>query len=415
MTTPNRMNTSAMPIARAGAAAPATTKQKDQDSSVTVYTPYGGKDEIKLSISIVKRYIAAPTRSGRVCSDDDAVKFILMCKARALNPFEGDAFLVGYDSDGVAKFSLITAHQAFLKRAELHPEYDGMKSGVVIAPGFQCAACDGERIVRTQTTVAVCPICNGAGLIDELEGDIVPHEQDLVGGWCTVFCKNRKVHIHKRIPIGPYRKPFGVWKDNPSGMIVKCAEADGLRSTFPTMLGGLYLREEIELFPDGQAPASSASPPSFLGPVTDVQATTSQPASTGTGTERPTKAQDDDQVPGAEVPPVKASESAPVGSTPQTTPERLVDSPPEAPTGSLEKFFSRTQEEVAGLSGKDLVQAVRDHLQSHGCTEGQLTTWARGAMQAKSDQQWSDMSEGKLRNVLTKFNVIGPNIKAAKG
>ena len=31
------------------------------------------------------------------------------------------------------------------------------------------------------------------------------------------------------------------------GLIVKCAESSALRKAFPTMCGGLYLREEIEL------------------------------------------------------------------------------------------------------------------------------------------------------------------------
>lgn len=65
----------------------------------SVFVPFGSKDEIKLSINIVKRLVAVKTKSGQTCTDDDAMKFIMMCKARALNPFEGDAFLIGYDSN----------------------------------------------------------------------------------------------------------------------------------------------------------------------------------------------------------------------------------------------------------------------------------------------------------------------------
>lgn len=186
----------------------------------SVFVPFGSKDEIKLSINIVKRLVAVKTKSGQTCTDDDAMKFIMMCKARALNPFEGDAFLIGYDSNQGPKFSLITAHQAFLKRAELNQEYDGMESGVIV---------ELEE-----------------GKLKDLEGDFHKPDQKVVGGWAVVYFKHRKFPMRKRVRLSRFQKSFGIWQDDPAGMIVKCAEADALRSSFPTMLGGLYLREEME-------------------------------------------------------------------------------------------------------------------------------------------------------------------------
>lgn len=189
----------------------------DKESS---FVPFGSKDEIKLSINIVKRLVAVKTKSGQTCSDDDAMKFIMMCKARALNPFEGDSFLIGYDTNQGPKFSLVTAHQAFLKRAELNQEYDGMESGVIV---------ELEE-----------------GKLKDLEGDFHKPDQKVVGGWAVIYFKHRKFPMRKRLRLSRFQKAFGVWQDDPAGMIVKCAEADALRSSFPTMLGGLYLREEME-------------------------------------------------------------------------------------------------------------------------------------------------------------------------
>lgn len=406
MTQPSKAPAS-MPLARSTPHA-LQKKKEDSEGAITEYVPFGGKDMIRMSVAGVKRYIAVKTRSGQNCSDDDAVKFIAMCKARALNPFEGDAFLIGYDSKDGAKFSLITAHQAFLKRAELHPEYDGMKSGVVISPGFQCAACDGERVIKTSTTVVVCPICNGAGLIDEIEGDIVPNEQELVGGWCTVFCKNRKVDMHKRIPIGPYRKPFGVWNDNPSGMIVKCAEADGMRSTFPTMLGGLYLREEIEMFPADTA-HQSAPPPSFIGPSGDEPKNITNISSE---TQRPTQAQDDDQVPGAEVPSKTAQEPSGVDTPPPGTPED--EKEPAGQTSAQESAFQNVS--TAGLDEAGLVRKLQETLKAANLTDDQLTAWTHSNPgMAKPNQKWFDLSSTKHRNFLEKWAGIGPKVAAMKG
>jgi len=196
-----------------------------KDVKTMEYVPFGGRDKIKLTVKIIQELIAVPTRSGKTCSERDALRFMMMCQARGLNPFEGDAFLIGYDGTNGPEFSLITAHQAFLKRAEIHPEYDGMKSGIIVL------ADDGL------TTL-------------EHEGDFHLPGADVVGGWATVFFKNRTVPTTRKIRMARFNKGFAQWKADPAGMICKCAEADALRSSFPTMVGGLYLREEMDFSPE---------------------------------------------------------------------------------------------------------------------------------------------------------------------
>jgi len=148
---------------------------------------------------------------------------MMMCRARRLNPFEGDAFLIGYDGREGPQFSLITAHQAFLKRAEVNEHYDGMQSGLIVK--------------------------NQDGAVVEIEGDFYDETQTVLGGWAKVHLKNRTHPVYRRIRLKRFQKNFGVWLDDSAGMIVKCAEADGMRSAFPTVLGGLYLREEVEKEP----------------------------------------------------------------------------------------------------------------------------------------------------------------------
>ena len=192
------------------------------------FIPFGSDSAIKLNVAIVKSLCSAKTKSGAVATESDAIKFMMLCKARGLNPFEGDAFLVGYDSKDGPQFSMITAHQAFLKRAECHPAYDGMESGVV---------------VLDQHGVAV-----------DREGDFLYEGEIVAGGWARVHLKNRKIPMYKRLSYGARSKSSRFWDDDPAGMIVKCAEADALRSAFPTVLGGMYLREEVvEEFPTAQA------------------------------------------------------------------------------------------------------------------------------------------------------------------
>jgi len=332
----------------------------NKDNSLTEYVPFGSKDVVKLSVAIVQNLIAVKTKSGHNCSQADALKFIAMCKARALNPLEGDAFLIGYDTQDGPKFSLITAHQAFLKRAELHPEYDGMKSGIIVR--------------------------NTDGTIADLEGDFyLPDEHEVLGGWATVYFKNRKYPMHKRLRLARFAKSFGVWKDDGAGMICKCAEADGLRSSFPTMLGGLYLREEIDLFPETTATvAAAAPPPTFLGPI-DTE----------------------DAPPGAEMPekPRQEPEPEPVREPEQAPSDSIT--PEEAEYG----FINLDAATAATLTGPALLERIQANLKAAEITGDQLTAWARKSSLCKPDMAWSDMSEAKLRSVLTKWSAIGPTVK----
>lgn len=196
---------------------PNTAIQKTDNSEVK-FVPFGGNDPIKLSIGIVKNLVAVPTRSGKYPTDRDCLKFVALCQTQRLNPLAGDAFLIGYDGKDGPQFSLITAHVAFLKRAETCADYEGMDSGVIML---------GEN-----------------GEITEREGDFHLPEEKVVGGWAKVYRKGRKV-TYRRCRMERFNKGFAQWRDDPAGMIVKCAESDALRSTFPTLLGGLYTGGEI--------------------------------------------------------------------------------------------------------------------------------------------------------------------------
>jgi phage recombination protein Bet len=182
------------------------------------YTPFLSEQAIMLTPRMVIRFMCKPTKSGKRATMEQALHFCMLCKARGLNPWEGDAFIVGYDTKDGPEFSLLTAHQAFLKRAEVHPEYDGMQSGVIVQRGAEVLEMEGDFF---------------------LDGDV------LLGGWARVLFKNRSTPVYKRLKLSTFNKGFGRWNVDPAGMIVKCAEADGLRSAFPNSLGGMYLEDEM--------------------------------------------------------------------------------------------------------------------------------------------------------------------------
>jgi phage recombination protein Bet len=197
------------------------------------YTPFLSEQAIMLTPRMVIRFMCKPTKSGKRATMEQALHFCMLCKARGLNPWEGDAYIVGYDTKDGPEFSLITAHQAFLKRAEVHPEYDGMQSGVIVQRGAEVLEEEGDFF---------------------LDGDI------LLGGWSRVLFKTRSTPVYKRLKLSTFNKGFGRWNVDPAGMIVKCAEADGLRSAFPNSLGGMYLEDEMPEKGDAKSDGIIAAP-----------------------------------------------------------------------------------------------------------------------------------------------------------
>lgn len=208
------------------------------DSKAVEYTPLGSRDPIKLSTQLVRKFLAQKTKNGVEASDVECMKFVMLCKVRGLDPWQGDAYLLGYDGKDGPQFTLITAHQAFLKRAEINDKFDGMSSGVV------CLDQNGQLL--------------------EYEGDLVLEDHTLIGGWARVLIKDRKLPIYKRLKLSTFNTGRSRWAADPAGMIVKCAEADALRSAFPTSLGGMYMAEETQSVIDIQSAPQRSSVPLSL-------------------------------------------------------------------------------------------------------------------------------------------------------
>lgn len=186
-------------------------------TDVVSFVPQGQDESIELSIALVRRFLVTPTAKGLKPTDEDIVKFMMLCLALKLNPWIKDCYLTGYDTSSGPKFEILTAHQILLKRAENCPEYEGMESGVVIQN-------DREIIERA--------------------GDIVPKGYTLIGGWAKVYRSDRRIPMYKSIPLDAFDKDNAFWKGGKKGMqIAKCAEADALRSAIPSLSG---LRSEVE-------------------------------------------------------------------------------------------------------------------------------------------------------------------------
>jgi phage recombination protein Bet len=185
------------------------------------YVPAGESSAIKLSADIVTRYISKPTKSGVMPSDRDIMTFMMLCKARSLNPFVADAWLVGYDGRNGAEFSIISSFAALLKRADANPEYDGLQSGLILE--------------------------DTDGNVYDCEGQFAPPTATILGAWAVAHRKDRKFPMSARINAADYKKDNEFWKGKPALMIVKTAEAQALRKAFPLETQGMVTSEENQL------------------------------------------------------------------------------------------------------------------------------------------------------------------------
>lgn len=183
------------------------------------YTPLAEAEPITLTVGSVMNQVAIKTRSGQLPTLADVIKFMMLCKSRKLNPFVGDAYLVGYDSDDGPTFQLITAIQSLRKRAESNPGFNGAQRGVIVQAGDQTI---------------------------EREGTMVFSGETLVGGWGRVYRKDYGTPFYETVKLSTYNTKRSRWGKDPEGMIAKVGEAAALRRAFPSDVGALYIHEEFD-------------------------------------------------------------------------------------------------------------------------------------------------------------------------
>lgn len=175
--------------------------------------------EIELTPEIVKNYLV--NGEGKV-TDQEIVMFMGMCKANKLNPFNKDAYLIKY---GNQPATMVVSKDVFFKRAIDNPNYDGMKSGLIILKDDNIEKREGHIYIKGRETI--------------------------LGAWCEVFRKDWEHSLYQEVNFSEYAgyKKDGTlnsqWATRPAVMITKVAESTALRKAFTETLQGLYIAEEI--------------------------------------------------------------------------------------------------------------------------------------------------------------------------
>lgn len=193
--------------------------QKATPTSVSYALANG--DNITLDAETVKNYL---TNGNGEVTDKEVAMYVQLCKAQQLNPFLKEAYLIKYSDKQPA--SIVVSKDAFTKRAEAHPQYDGMKSGIIVM--------------------------SKDGKITEREGAFHLPNENVVGGWARVYRKDKKTETYDSVAYDEYAVRDGngnintMWRTKPATMIQKVAEVHALRKAFPERLSGMYVEEETD-------------------------------------------------------------------------------------------------------------------------------------------------------------------------
>lgn len=166
---------------------------------------------VALSPSIVQQFV---TKGNDKISKEEAVNFMMLCKYAKLNPFLNEAYLIKFEGTPA---QMIVSKEAFLKRAQRHPKFNGYKAGIVVLRNEDIVKKDGQTLY--------------------------PNEQ-LLAGWAEVYRKDIDYPVYVEVSLQEYSTGKSTWRTKPATMIRKVALVNALRETFPEDLGAMYTEEE---------------------------------------------------------------------------------------------------------------------------------------------------------------------------
>lgn len=176
-------------------------------------------EQIKLTPKIVQEYIVG---TDAQITMPEFKMFTSLCKARKLNPFLKEVYCVKYGSQPA---QLVVSKDVILRRAVLHPDYNGMEDGIIVLNA------DGEIIER--------------------KGCFKLPTETLVGGWAKVYRKSWKHPTYCSVSFDEVaqKKKDGSLNSNWSGkaatMVNKVAKCRALRESFVEEFSGMYDEAEM--------------------------------------------------------------------------------------------------------------------------------------------------------------------------
>lgn len=199
---------------------PQTKNQQLQKKDAQSVTFAANGLEVTLTPQVVREYLVSGDKE-RVTIQELAM-FINLCKFSGLNPWLKEAYCIKYGNEPA---TMVVGKDAFQKRAENHPAFDGSESGIMV-------------------------MHPEVGEIEYRKGCFRLPDETIIGGWAEVWRKDRTHSTRIEVAFDEYagRKKDGSlnaqWSKKPGTMIRKVALVQALREAFPNSFGGMYSAEE---------------------------------------------------------------------------------------------------------------------------------------------------------------------------
>lgn len=216
-----------MPETKDAVATVDLAKRPKLDEQVIVWDT--DKGEVKLSVALVRMYFCPEA------STVEAMTFLSVCKYQRLNPWLREAYLIKY---GAQPAALVVGKDTFSKRAVRHPAYRGFQAGIVVRPAAEVP-------------------------LERREGSLLLKGEELVGGWCRVYLKDREP-VYAEVSLTEYEGKTRdgnlnrTWSGKSCTMIRKVAFVQAHREAMPEEFEGLY--DESEIRPEEKRPESFGMP-----------------------------------------------------------------------------------------------------------------------------------------------------------
>lgn len=205
------------------------TKKEETKKEIAVVYEVDG-EQIKLTPSIVQNYIVG--KDAQITMPEFKF-FTSLCKARGLNPFLKEAYLVKYSDKQAAQ--MVVSKDVIMRRAVLHPDYNGIEDGIIVT--------------------------NENGEIIERKGCFKLPNETLVGAWAKVYRKSWQYPTYCSVSFDEVaqRKKDGslnsMWAGKGATMANKVAKCRALRESFVEEFSQIYDETEMDVdLPNETAP-----------------------------------------------------------------------------------------------------------------------------------------------------------------
>lgn len=164
------------------------------------------EQEITLSKEAVSQYL------GVNLTDPEFSYFFSVCKNYKLNPFLKEIYAIKF---GNQPATFVIDYKVLQQAVDNQPQFDGLETGILYLDK------DGNEKERT--------------------GAYILPSEELIGAWCKVYRKDRKLTnkyyalYEENVKYTKDGDPNTNWATKPVFMITKVAKAQAIRETFPNM------------------------------------------------------------------------------------------------------------------------------------------------------------------------------------